>query len=351
MTVRAIEYGVVPNSGVDNSVQLQAAISAAELTVDALELPPGILRLGSAVTVTKPIRIYGVSDNASKLAPDAGTAIAVNGPVGPVLHDFGIGYPSQSAAAPAISITSPTGECAFTRISRVRIQNAYIGIQTLKASHFNFDSLTILDSTLAAIWIENQNAVDSGDGTIVNSEFNNPSVTGATSALIWRSGSGLRYRNNKINMFRYGLNLQLANAANCCDLLFSGNSIEAVGLAGVDSAILVQRLGATGTLHSVSFIDNQINGWAAGVQIPEAGAQWVSMLKASENIIFGRTSAPSSGIIANSIKGAMFRDNIMRSDIAGSRMLNLSSTVTNASVGDNVATGTFVANINNAQLV
>lgn len=351
MTVRAIEYGVVPNSGVDNSVQLQAAISAAELTVDALELPPGILRLGSAVTVTKPIRIYGVSDNASKLAPDAGTAIAVNGPVGPVLHDFGIGYPSQSAAAPAISITSPTGECAFTRISRVRIQNAYIGIQTLKASHFNFDSLTILDSTLAAIWIENQNAVDSGDGTIVNSEFNNPSVTGATSGLIWRSSSGLRFKNNKVNMCRYGLNIQLANGANCCDLLVSGNSIEAVGLSGADTAIVMQRLGPTGTLHSPMFTANQINGYAAALQIPEAGAQWVSMLKASDNVIYGKTTLASSGIIANSVKGAVITDNVMRSDTAGSRMLNLSSTVTNCNVASNVATGLFSPNIINAQLV
>jgi len=351
MTILATNYGVIANGAVDNTAALQSAIAAAEAANEALELPPGFIRLSSAVTVTKPIRIYGMSEMATTLLPDAGTAIWVIGQVGPTLHDFGIGYATPQASGAAITITSTTGECGFTRINRVRVQFAYIGIQIIKGSYFIIDGVTILDSVLAAIWLENQNNADSGDGTIVNSWFVSPSVTGATSALIWRSGSGLRYRNNKINMFRYGLNLQLANAANCCDLLFSGNSIEAVGLAGVDSAILVQRLGATGTLHSVSFIDNQINGWAAGVQIPKAGAQWVSMLKASENIIFGRTSAPSSGIIANSIKGAMFRDNIMRSDIAGSRMLNLSSTVTNASVGDNVATGTFVANINNAQLV
>lgn len=339
-------FGAVGDNSTDDTTAIQIAANVAALTNGAILLPKGNFKITSAISVTSAIGIYGISPTLSQICPSTNSiiAVSVNAAVGPILKDFGIAYPSAGSAGAAVQVTYSSGECGFMRATNVRTNLAYIGFYFIKASQWVLDGCVVLDSTLAAYWVENQNAVDSGDGVIVNCEAANPTTTGATSGLIWRSSSGLRVINNKFNMFRYGINIQLASGAACGDLLIHNNSIEAVTLSGVVSAITMQRLGTTGTLHSVMISGNQINGYLSDVNIPlDANGAWVTGLVANDNALYGMTTAASSGFILNSVTAFVAIGNELRSGYAGTVFFTIGSSATSGFLDGNISTGSVSA--------
>jgi hypothetical protein len=345
-SVRANWFGAVGDGTTDDTAALQGAITVAELLGRTLQYGDGNFKITTALSTAKSIRHLGTGPLTSVIKP-AGTisAFSHDGTLAPTFESLGVDYASAASSGTAgFNITSSSGEAGYFHAWNVRVHNAYNAFNFVKASQWTVDGCELIDSVQAGFFVQNTNNVDSGDSTIVNNLIFNPSATGSTSGLIWRSSGGLRFSNNKINNFKYGLNIQLASGASTGDLLITGNSIESVGFAGVDSGILIQRLGTTGTLHSVVITGNQLNGWATAIQVPlDATGPWLSNLSIVGNVIYGNTGAVASGVIVNSTTGFSIVGNTMKSGHASSVFLTTGSSAADGFIASNSPTGSFAS--------
>lgn len=339
-------FGAVGDGTTDDTTALQRTIDIAQITEWSILLPGKTFRTTAALTITAAIGIFGADHYTSTIKPEGNIfAFDISNIVGPVLRDFNVAWASAPASGAAFRVSAGTSqECGFLDAQNIRINNGWIGFYFVKASQWHLDRCVILDSGLCAVWVENQNNVDSGDSTIVNCQMTNVTKTGDVTGIIWRSSGGLRVVNNKINNFKYGVAIQLADGAATGDLLFCNNSIEAVGFPSVDSGFRISRLGATGTLHSVLLTGNQLNGWAAGIQVPlDAVGAWLNDLSMVGNVIWGNTGAASSGFLIASTTGFTIAANIMRSSVAGTIMITCGSSASDGYINGNVPQGSFSA--------
>lgn len=344
------DFGAVGDDTTDDTTSLQNAINAAVSTGSPLFLNPGLFKTTSALTASGPFYMFGAGKYSSVIRP----AAAINGIVithaalskGQTFESFGIHYPSlASGGTSAIDVTATTGEVDNCHFYDLAVINPNNGIRFRKAAYWVVDGCTIVDSRQTGFFIENTNNVDAGDSTITNCLIHNPTVTGSTNGIIWRSSGGLRVANNKINQVQTGINVQLSDGAVTGNILVTGNSIEAVGLSGVLSGISLQRLGTTGTLHSILITGNQLNGWGAGVQVPvDATGAWITNMTVLGNIIYGDTASAATGIILNSLTNFLVANNALRSGIAGSVAINTGASADTGVIGPNIKTGTWSAN-------
>lgn len=342
--INPLALGAKGDGSNDDTTALQAAIDLAEETGCGVFLPVGNFKITSPLSITAAIRIVGAGPLVSVIVPDTTiTAFSVDSTTGPTLESFGVFYASSaSSGTAAFNVTSSSGECGFLRAWNLRTNNAYNAFNFVKASQWLVDGCVLLDNGQAGLFVQNTNNVDSGDSTVKGCQIANPTLTGDTSAVVWRSSGGLRFINNKINNFKYGINVQLASGAVTGNLLITGNSIESVGYSGVQSAISFQRLGTTGTLHSVLITGNQINGWSAAIQVALDGTgAWLTGLDIVGNVIYGKTSAAASGVIVHSTTGFTIAGNVMRSGAASSIFITTGSSASDGNISANSRTGSF----------
>lgn len=339
-------WGAAGNGATDDTAAIQACVNFAQTSEWPMFIPAKTFRITAAIAITSAIGIYGTDPYSSIIKPEGNIyAFDISYIVGPTIRDFSVAWASAPTAGAAFRVTAPAAqECGFLDAQNIRINNGWIGFYFVKASQWHLDRCVILDSGLTAIWVENQNNVDSGDSTIESCQLANPTKTGDTSGIIWRSSGGLRIINNKINVFKYGIQIQLADGAVTGDILITGNSLESVGYTGVDSAIRMARLGTTGTLHSVLITGNQINGWAAAVNVPlDATGAWLTGLSVLGSVIYGNTLAAASGVIVNSTTGFTISGNVMRSGAAGTVFITTGSSAADGYIDGNSPTGSFNA--------
>jgi hypothetical protein len=346
-SVKANWFGVVGDGTTDDTSALQGAITVAELLGRTLQYGDGNFKITTALSTAKSIRHLGTGPLTSVIKP-AGTitAFSHDGAQAPTFESLGVDYASAASSGTAgFNITSTSGEAGYFHAWNVRVHNAYDAFNFVKASQWVVDGCEIIDSVQAGFFIQNTNNVDSGDSTIVNNLIYNPTATGSTNGIIWRSSGGLRICNNKINNFQYGIQVQLASGATTGDILITGNSIEAVGFSGVAAGIQVERLGTTGTLHSVLINGNQLNGWATGIQVPlDATGPWLTELTITGNDIYGNAGAAASGIIVHSTTGFAIVGNTLRSGAAGSTPITTGSSAADGMIAANSKTGSWNAN-------
>lgn len=346
--ISAFDFDAVGDGTSDDTTALQNAINAAQSTGRPLFIPVGTYKTTTGLIVTAPIYIFGAGPYKSIIRPTSGTnGINISPAIlskGPTFENFGIAYSSPAASGDGINVTASSGEVDGAYFRNLAITNAFNGIYFIRAAYWTVDGCAITDSGQSGVFVENQNNIDAGDSTITNSIIFNPTVTGSTNGIVWRGSGGLRISNNKINDVQTGINIQMPSAGgNTGDILITGNSIEAVGLAGVQNGISLQRLGTTGTLHSVLMTGNQLNGWANSINVLlDATGPWITNLTVLGNIIWGNTGAASNGIIVNSVANFVVSDNALRSGgVAGSVALNIGASADTGVVGKNVKIGTW----------
>jgi hypothetical protein len=339
--------------GTNDTTAIQAAITAAVASGAAVYIPRGQYTITTALSVTAAIKIYGDGPYESVITPIpsvSGIAIAINNSpkyYGPTLEDFGISYPAQALAGSdgAITATSASFEVNGSYYKNLHINQAFNGIHFIKASWWVVDGCAINDSGQTAVFIENQNNADSGDGTIVNCSIFNPFVSGTAIGIIWRTGGGLRVENNKINFFQTGIQVQLGSGAATGDILINNNSIEAYGFPSVGTAINVFRLGATGTLHSLLIQGNQIGGFLNGITVPvDANGAWLENLVINDNeLIALSTGSPTEIVVASTTGFSICGNVIWNNNNTATVAITTGSAATNGVVGPNVKNGTFAA--------
>jgi hypothetical protein len=353
--VNVKDFGAVGNGVMDNTTALQNAINAAESSGAPLFLPAGSYKTTSTLNVTASIGIFGSGNFNSVILPASNiNGITVNIPnagsfskwFGPTFENFGIAYPSQATSGTAaISVTATGFEVNGSTYRNLWINQAWDGIHFVKASAWVVDSCTINDSAEAGIFVENQNNADNGDSTITNTTIFNPFVTGSTFGIIWRSSGGLRVLNNKINAMANGIQVQLASGAVTGDILIQNNSIEAYGIAGVQSAVNLFRLGATGTLHSVLIQGNQIGSFANAVAVPlDANGVWLSNLSILGNEVITVNTGSPNGFIVNSTTNFLICNNVLSTPISAGAAIITGASADKAVIGPNIKSGTWSAN-------
>lgn len=291
--------------GGDDSAAFQAMINAMQIA----KLPArysGNCAIHQTLQITAGLDFgaTSMSDCLTTTANVDGFDIATDSPVD--FHDFCHNYNVTPNGVANISLTgaTPSSFNGTSRFRNIALQNGYRNFHTKNADYYVIDGV-IAASIDTAVWIENPAVADAGDMTIVNSTF-----TGQTNSIgiLWNSGGGLRFVNNKLIQFNHCMGFQLATGATTGVIFIHGNSMEGC----VSDSVLLVRQGSTGGLGTVKIDNNEMTG-IVGVSVPtDPHGVWLFDVTISNNTWIGAVNG-----------GAYVRaDTISNLNVSGGAVLN-----------------------------
>ena len=331
-------FGAVCDGTTDDTVAIQAAISASELINGVPVYLPGFCAITSSLNVTAYTAIVGNGPNSGIRPPVTVTAFAINTQASVYMANFAIIYPSAAnSGTAAISVTAGSGqENVGSLFNALTITFSNYGINFIKASKFTVSNCIIDGVNQNAIAIQNANAGDSGDSTVY---ANNIGTVGGA-AIYWASSGGIRISNNKINVAPVGIQIALASGVTTTGIYIIGNSIEgispSVGLTGSGAAIQLGRQGTTGNLLTVIIAGNELVG-NYGVYAPtDMTGAWLTGLTINGGTFAGNPGVTTYAVNVDSITGIQVSGVNIQPSIGGATTgVVTGSAATQGSVGPN----------------
>lgn len=188
-SLNSIDYGMVPNTGTDQTANFQSAINAAQSQEMPLYVPKGVYHI-TTVSITQPVEIYSSAGAATILGYNQGPIIDVSpsgaAPFGPV-HIFGLLINGENQAFPGA-----IGDPALIKCSQVN----YLTIERciLRNSSYHGIYLSECDGRLFQNSVEGSaetgiHSIDAGgDGVII--EGNKVRWSGNNGIQVFRSSIG-----------------------------------------------------------------------------------------------------------------------------------------------------------------
>lgn len=344
--------------GTDNAAAIQAAITLGESNGAAVYIPRGLCKIGSPLTISGCLRMFGDGYGgdaggiyAGSTAPVLqgtvllpistvnGLSIATNDAV--ALRDFQISYtgaPVAGGGVKGIAGTSAgSGANTYSVIRDVCITGADIGVDLLDWYDFDVDHIVVLNSLTTSMHLKVTTYVNYSDSTIANCSF----LSGTVTNHLWvESSGGLRIINNKFNygngsagqaIFINPYNYQVGGVSTAFEiepLLIANNSIE----GQIQGLVLKRQTGSLGQVSALSVTGNEFFVASSSIVFSADGAnKWVSGFS-----VTGNTA------ICNVNSSEIFALDGCQNGIVAANSLNGSSSVTGATA---VVVGSHTANV------
>ncbi|MBE3076575.1 MAG: hypothetical protein IMZ75_16865, partial [Actinobacteria bacterium] len=253
LSLNVKNYGVKGDGITDDTAAIQAVLAAVPAKGAAVFFPAGNylvpnggLTCESTVTLTG---VPGLDGTGSRIITTATntTALTLDGAASVVsgLSFIHTTTGTRSAGLVGLSITNSN----FTRVEKCFFQGWSTCLQMISGIYYTVTDNSFRAFVVAGLDISSPVNTDSGDMSITCNSFDRGSDTATGgSAVLWRSGGGLRFTSNKINggvgacAFADGVRLSVADGATTGILLVNNNSIENFSARG----IAVEKAGTTG---------------------------------------------------------------------------------------------------------
>ena len=348
-TIYANDYGAVCNGSTDDSTAFQNAINEAQTLGVPLRWI-GSCSIGTGLQITEALDFGGTGghfDNQvgifSQLISGTNnmTVININTTTAVNLHDFEI-LAGSATGVTGINLTAPTFVNTGSIFRNVTLTGGLATcFNTGAAANWTIDAALFNGCLVNSIVVQDTFAVDSGDGTIVNSTF---SGTPTTAHIDYLSAGGLRINNDKINgATPVAILLNLVSGATTADLFLVGNSIE-----GANNSVIMQRQG-TGSFANVIISSNEMSsaGTGGGCVVVPSDTAWLSLVVISNNVCVGTATGSNAAFNFNTPVSGL---NITNNSVLGQGSTNFAiitgtQTATDCTVGMITKRGTFNASV------
>lgn len=307
--VDAADLGLVLDSPLDQSVQLQAAIDGAP-TGGTLYVGPGTARYISA-TVSKPMKIRGAGKGSTTLRCLSATAdgITVTTVSQVDFSDFLMDASVPRTAGAFIKVDPASGSNFDLVFRRLEFVSPFVGINLVDAADFTIDDCYFATYVSIGVLVADVASPDSGDSLIFNTTFDAGAGTG--SAIIQSSGGGLRVLCNKFLGGNFHYLGQFSASTSTSIVLLQGNSSEHAKVANF-------ALTASGgiTFGAAIIQDNHITvstGAApVGISISDPGYDFLTLVTIGGNTINLDTNGVAMSL-GRGINVSVLPNNIMGS--------------------------------------
>lgn len=272
INVKAGPYNATGDGTTDDTVAIQAALDAVPASGATVFFPAGVYSVpNGGLHCANPVRILGTpgllgAGSRILVTADAVTGLSLSGP-GSIVESINIAHPlggTRSSTLVGLSMTNVN----YSYIEKARIEGFHTNAKLSAGIYYSVLNSSFSDFVSVGLDYSYAAAPDAGDGTIQNCTFDRGSdtVIGGT-AVLWHSGGGMRFVNNKINgkstggaFFADGVQLNIANGASTGVLVVSGNSIE--NFTGRGVAVLPNA--AASFANSIVITGNEISGYGTG---------------------------------------------------------------------------------------
>lgn len=342
-------------AGIDDTIALQGAITAAEFTGDKVLLPSMPCKTSAPLNINEHINFSGVGYQAdagigywgltqipmqwlsfiptlplkgSVILPGAHDAFHITSNRAVKMADFQISY-NQTAPSglnlTAIKVAPSAGAGNFNAYSIFRditITNADRGIELTDTMDFKIDNVNILYFWEKGIITQGNHGPSWGDSTITNSTLWGQNTSAGVCHICLYSGGGLRINNNKLNVGNgsggVGVliypKLPLINGVpqqqTVEPLILTGNSIEgqAVGITIVNG----NAYNGGATITEVSIHGGNIWSGVNTILVPASGSnRWLNSLTATgvNFMVVGNGQSGKSVNVLNNTETALFVGN------------------------------------------
>ena len=204
----------------------------------------------------------------------------------PMFKDFTLIGNAGKVAGAGIQFNTATRDSEYAMFDNVTFYGLPIGLDFIAASLWKVVNCNFLGYTVAGMQIANTYIQDAGDSVVANNLFAAQLLAGPS--IIYKSSAGLKVIGNKMNVGTYGLKC-LWTGLGSGDLLFIGNSVENMSVAGV--SMITQD--GTSRFHNLQIIGNEFSVCQDTIVI---GASVALTTVISNNVISMATSGVTSGV-------------------------------------------------------
>lgn len=251
MALNVKDFGAVGDGTTNDTVAIQAALNAVPTAGAVVFFPAGdYLVPNGGLTCSRPVHIQGVpgldgTGSRIRVTADAVTGLALSGS-GSVIEHISISHPITGTRSPGL-VGLIISNANFSRMDNCRVDGFSTNVKVTSGIYYSILNSSFRDFVLVGLDYTNLLAGgDAGDGTIQNCTFDRGSdtISGGT-CLLWHSGGGMRFINNKINgkpgggYFEHGVRLTMDPGIGTSVLLIGNNSIEnftGIGVSLLESA-------------------------------------------------------------------------------------------------------------------
>jgi hypothetical protein len=338
------QFGAVGNGIANDTVAMQAWLTAVGAGTTPGYIPPGTYLINSAITCTGggPVNIFGPGFGAAaviKLGSTTQDGLVLNPPasVNDIyvdLRDFGITGATSASSGACLNFI---GAQSVVRLSNLIISSASVGIR----------------STIHAGGMGPESSIDkcqvsASDTCIELTDFGDSSITGclifpgSTAVGIASGGNpaGTRIMNCKFNSSTASTGIDIEVGATDGDLFIIGNSIEGCNTVGIN----VQRPSGSFTFANVVISGNEIGASTGnGMNLGDGtGANWLSILCITGNVI--QISANKTAIsLGDIVNGFTITGNCITNGSTGGTGVSATGTATGVIVGNSITAATVTS--------
>ena len=351
-TVNAKDFGVAADGSTNDAAALQLAVDYLVANGGGiLQLPPGFISVGSAISITKGIAVIGAGAGAGGGAGNSGGTVvrssaaggnvfSVSGVEPCLFENFRIDAPSVTKSAGTAGI-SLTGGNRRSRIKNVTILNQYYGVLTDWAGECLIEGCQIQDFLSVGVYWKQTGGTDSGHNTISNCVIWDLNVGTSVACVQYDQGGDVRIIGNKLLAGQYAIYVNLTTGPTGT-MLVSGNSIEqqtvrcmeiAQSVAGSDWGNLV----VTGNQFSVISPPTATGGVRISAGTSGGAYRWVRNINISNNVFNFANAGSEALILANDGEAILINGNVLDlNNIAGHVGIEVGSNVASGYVIDNI---------------
>lgn len=324
-------YSAVCDGVTDDSAAFQSAINDAIASrfYSVRFLGPCKINSTLVIAAASTMDFGGLGTGVSYLYPAANINainILTSGPVH--IHDMQITYQpvtKADAGTIAIALDSSPSQNSGSSFNNLEINYSYVAIKIATGTLWTISNSIFGNFQAEALILQNTVVADSGDNSVYNNTFNSGAFS-ANAAVVWNSGGGLRFSDNKTNgsSMGFGVQVALSSGAFTADLFFTGNSFEGISTSG--TALWFGRAGATGGLGVVTITGNELSGLRCAYVPFDANGSWLQNVAITGNTCTVYTGG--AGIEVHDTDGINITGNTFQALSAGSKKLIIGATVT-----------------------
>lgn len=361
------DYGAIGNGVADDTVAIQAAITAAQAVGAIVFFPAGTYKITASLTISARCKIKGEGFQGDSGGGFAGVGVTQStGFLGSVIvagttvsafvattnkavsfEDVQITYPSTpSSGAIAITIQAVAGAGNANTQSFIRncmITGADQGIVLTNCLDFRIDSNDILYSVTYGIVVNSPNYPSYNQASISNNEIWGAANAGFQAHILLQAGGDMRIVNNKISTGGVNTNgIAIFGASsgsqNMEPLVIANNSIE-----GPQNCIAFVTANASLSISNIVISGNQLWGGGKAILANTFGTgQWILGVAISGNLLSVNGGVGVTVVQLDNVSGASITGNVLNLSgggsasagfVLGSHCLNITS------VGNNYVNG------------